>query len=109
VFLSFFSGDTVHEFVVETHCYVEQFMNARGRLFTFISLVRHWTPVTENEIDVVLGLFLLMGILQKPIHWTYFSRRRILSTPGFGDVISRGRFELIMKFLHFADNTNKAT
>jgi hypothetical protein len=38
----------------------------------------------------------------------YFSRNRILSTPGFGDVISRERFEEIMKFLHFAENIEKA-
>jgi hypothetical protein len=38
----------------------------------------------------------------------YFSRKKILSIPGFGDVISRQRFELIIKFLHFAYNINKA-
>jgi hypothetical protein len=42
------------------------------------------------------------GIIPKPTLRTYFSRKRILSTPGFGDVISRERFELIMKFLHSA-------
>jgi hypothetical protein len=49
-----------------------------------------------------------MRIIQKPALQTYFSRKRILSAPGFGDVISRDRFKLIMKFLCFADNTNKA-
>jgi hypothetical protein len=49
-----------------------------------------------------------MGIIQNPTLWAYFSRKRILPTPGFGDVISRGRLQLIMKFLHSEDNTNKA-
>jgi hypothetical protein len=31
-----------------------------------------------------------------------------MPTPGFGDVISRGRLKLIMKFLHSKDNTNEA-
>jgi hypothetical protein len=31
-----------------------------------------------------------------------------MSTLGFDDVISRDMFELIMKFLHFADNDDKA-
>jgi hypothetical protein len=66
--------------------YAEQFMDSRGRLFTFRSLVRQWTPVTENEIYVVLGLYLSVVIIQKPSLQTYFSRKRILSTPGFGDV-----------------------
>jgi hypothetical protein len=108
VFLLFFSRDIVHIIFIETNRYAKQFINSRGRLFTFRSLVRKWTRVTENEIYVVLGLYLLMGIIQKPTLRSYFSRRRILSTPGFGDVISRERFELIMKFLHFADNTDKA-
>jgi hypothetical protein len=108
VFLLFFSRDIVLKIVVETNRYAEQFINSRGSLFTFRSPVRQWRPVMENEIYVVLGLFLLMGIIQKPTLQTYFSRRRILITPGFGEVISRDRFELIMKFLHFSDNTNKA-
>jgi hypothetical protein len=49
-----------------------------------------------------------MGIIQQPTLRSYFSRKRILSTPGFGDVISRHRFQLITKFLHFADDTDKA-
>jgi hypothetical protein len=100
VFLLLFSRDVIHKIVVETNCYAER-RNARGRLFTFRSHVRQWAPVTENEIYVVLGLYLLMGIIQTPTLRTYFSRKRILSAPGFGDVISRDGFKLIMKFLHF--------
>jgi hypothetical protein len=98
----------IKKIVLETNWYAEQFMNSRGRLFSFRSLVRQWTPVTEGEIYFVLGLYLLMGIIQKPTLMLYFSRKRIVSTPGFGDVISRDRLDLITKFLHFADNTHKA-
>jgi hypothetical protein len=47
-------------------------MNFGGRLFTFSSLVRQSTPVTENEFYVVLGLYLLIGIIQNPPLWAYF-------------------------------------
>jgi len=47
-----------------------------------------------------LGLLLLMDIVQKPTARSYFSKRRVISTP---DVISRERFELICKFWHFID------
>jgi hypothetical protein len=80
--------------------YKEQILISRGRIFNFRSFV------TQNEICVVLCLFLLMRIIQKPILCTYFSRKRIMSTPGFGDMTSRDRFKPIQKFLHFADNTN---
>jgi hypothetical protein len=49
-----------------------------------------------------------MWIILKSTLRTYLSRKRILSTPGYGDVMSRDRFQLIMKFLHFADNIKKA-
>jgi hypothetical protein len=49
-------------------------------------------PVTEHDIYVLLGLYLLMGIIQKPTLQKYFSRKRILPTPGFCDVILRERF-----------------
>jgi len=50
-----------------------------------------------------------MGIVQKPTARSYISKRRIISTPGFADVISRQRFELICKFLYFIDNESFLT
>ena len=50
-----------------------------------------------------------MGIVQKPTARSYFSKRRVLSTPGFADILSRERFELIRKFLHVIDNENLPT
>ena len=50
-----------------------------------------------------------MGIVQKPTARSYFSKRRVISTPGFADVISRERFELICKFLHFIENDSLPT
>jgi len=50
-----------------------------------------------------------MGIVQKPSVRSYFSKSRGISTLGFADVISRERFELICKFLHFIDNESFPT
>jgi hypothetical protein len=54
--------------------------------------------VTEGEIYVVLGIFMLMGIIQKPPLRSYFTTERVISTPGFGDIITRDRLELICNF-----------
>jgi hypothetical protein len=70
---------------------------------------RAWEPVTEGEVYVVLGLFMLMGIIQKPTLRSYFTTERVISTPGFRDIITRDRLELISKFLHFADNETIST
>jgi hypothetical protein len=103
----FFDKQIIQQIVRETNRYAEQYKNARGNLFSFRSIVRSWTPVTESEIYTVLGLFLLMGIVQKPTARSYFSKRRVISTPGFADVISRERFELICNF--FIDNESLPT
>ena len=104
----FFDKEIIQQIVRETNGYAEQYKNVQGNLFPFRSLVRLWTPVTESEIYTVLGLFLLLGIVQKPTARSYFSKRRLI-TPGFADVISRERFELICKFLHFVDNESLLT
>jgi hypothetical protein len=60
--------------------------------------------VTEGEIYVVLGLFMLIGIIQKPTLRSYFTTKRVISTTGFGDIITKDRLELICKYLRFANN-----
>jgi len=62
----FFDKEIIQQIVRETNRYTEQYKKAWGNLFSFTPLLRSWTPVTESEIYAVLGLFLLMGIVQKP-------------------------------------------
>jgi len=93
----FFDKEIIQQIVREINTYAE-YKNARGNFFSFRSLVRSWTAVTESEIYTVLGLFLLIGIVQKPTARSYFSKRRVISIPGFAYVISRERFELICNF-----------
>ena len=108
-FMLFFNKTIIDLIITETNRYAEQFQNIRGNLFSFRSPVRKWTPVTSSEIYIVLGQFILMSIVQKPTIRSYFSKRKVISTPGFSDVISRDRFEIISRFLHFIDNESLAT
>lgn len=55
---------------------------------------------------VFLGLLLLQGIVQKPRQDWYWSRNKLLFTPIFGEVMSGNRFQLLMRMLHFADNSS---
>ncbi|XP_054918033.2 piggyBac transposable element-derived protein 4-like [Dermacentor andersoni] len=70
------------------------------------SRVKKWVPVTEEEMWVFLGLLLLQGIVQKPRQDWYWSRNKLLFTPIFGEVMSGNRFQLLMRMLHFADNSS---
>jgi hypothetical protein len=60
--------------------------------------------VTKGEIYVVLGLFMLVGIIQKPTLRSYSTTKRVISTPEFGDTTTRDKLELICKCLVFANN-----
>jgi hypothetical protein len=45
-----------------------------------------------------------VDIIQKPTLRSYFTTKRVISTPGFGDIITRDTLEQICKCLHFANN-----
>jgi hypothetical protein len=81
IFQLFFSKELIDTIVRETNRYVEQFL--RGCELLIRSPTRAWKPVTEGEIYIVLGSFMLMGIIQKPTLRSYFTTNRVISTPGF--------------------------
>ncbi|XP_042149570.1 piggyBac transposable element-derived protein 4-like [Ixodes scapularis] len=66
-----------------------------------------WKLLTAQELKVFLALTLPQGIIDKPELAMYWSARRILQTPIFGELMSKNRFHLIMKFLHFSDNEDE--
>jgi hypothetical protein len=80
---------------------VEQFLC--GRELSVMLPARAWKPVTEGEIYIVLGLFMLMGIIQKPTFRSHFTTKRVISTLGW-DIITQERLEIICTFFNFADN-----
>ena len=69
------------------------------------SFLGRWEPVTTNEIKTFLGVLLLMGIVYKPKMRMYLSKDALYSTRIFSEVMSRNRFELIVNFFHFNDNS----
>ena len=64
--------------------------------------------MTPIVIKKFIGLIMLMGIVYKPTIPMYWSIDELFSTPVFSEVISRTRFQLILKFLHFNNNLDPA-
>jgi hypothetical protein len=58
---------------------------------------------------VVLGFMMLMGFVQKPTLKGCLSGDAVLESPIFPQSISQNQFELILKFLHFVDNSTVDT
>jgi hypothetical protein len=79
VFILFFNRAFIAKIAEETNRYAKQFLWGGGKLSSK-SHARSWKPVTEEEIYIVLGLFMLMGIIQKPTLRSCFITRRVIST-----------------------------
>jgi uncharacterized membrane protein YhaH (DUF805 family) len=51
--------------------------------FTFRITIRKWEDIKMDEMYMVLALFMLMGILQKPTLRSQYSKNLLLLTPFF--------------------------
>jgi hypothetical protein len=80
-------------------------MAKRAAPFTFCARIRKWKGVTVHEMHVVLALFMLMEIVQKPTQRSYYSKKHLLFTSFLPETLSLERLELIIRFLHFNDNS----
>ena len=67
------------------------------------SRARLWKDVTVEKRKF-LAFHLLTGIIRKPEISQYWSTDPLLVTPIF-NIMSRNRYQSIMEFLHFNDNT----
>jgi hypothetical protein len=108
-FKLFLNQEYVQKIAEEANCYAIKFQNSQGHLLAQRSIVHAWKPTTVEEIYIFLGLFMRMSIIQKPSLQSYLSTKRVIATPGFGDIITRERLELLCKFLHFSDNESQNT
>ena len=103
-FALFINNDLLNCFVTETNRYAEQYL-AENNL-TRGSRANDWHPTDITEIKQFLGLFFLMGIVHKPAIHMYWSKDPLFCTPIYNAVMSRNRFQLLLKFLHFNDNSH---
>ena len=89
-FFQMYLTDEIFEVMVnETNRYANQFieLNPDKENNSYVGM---WKEITLVEMKCFIGLVLLMGIIHKP---SVFSK-----------IMSRNRFQLILKFLHFNDN-----
>ena len=71
-------------------------------LYTYFFLL--FLSSCAGELMIFWGLCMLMGVVGKPAIHLYWSTRKILLTPFFGQTMTRDRFTLLLRFLHFNNN-----
>ncbi|XP_069812926.1 piggyBac transposable element-derived protein 4-like [Dendropsophus ebraccatus] len=101
-FFHLFIGDQVLELIVQqTNLYARQVILQNPRS----SYARAWVPTTVPEFKKFLGITLNMGLVKKPSVRSYWATNVTNATPVFAAVMNRTRYEAIMRFMHFTDNS----
>jgi hypothetical protein len=107
VFENIFDIALVQLIVDETNKYAHQEISKSIKPLTFRSRIRKWEDVTVDELYVGLALFMLIGIMQKHTLRCYYAKNLLLFTPYFPKILPLERLELIIRFVHFADNSKQ--
>ena len=89
----------------QTNLYPEQFRETNLNL-PRNSRTGRWCNVTNREIKDFITLLLLTGIIQKPEMNHNWSTDPLLKSSIFNETMTRNRYQTIMEFLLFNDNSN---
>ncbi|KAK8372480.1 hypothetical protein O3P69_015020, partial [Scylla paramamosain] len=103
-FRAFFDDDIIQLIVDETNRYNEWLRNVTDFISPH-SRFNAWTDATMNDILVFLALTLLMPLIKKHDIRDYWSTKPMTQTPEFAKYMTRDRYQMLMSFLHFVDNT----
>ncbi|XP_068089418.1 piggyBac transposable element-derived protein 4-like [Hyperolius riggenbachi] len=67
-------------------------------------LAAHWTPVTTQDLKMILGLIFNMALCPNPEQQMYWTKNPIHCIPIYSAKISRRRFQMLLTCLHFSNN-----
>ena len=104
-FFCLFANDDFYELLVtETN---KQGQNLMNKSTKSKSRINKWTDVSISEMKVFLGLLFHMGHIQLPRVTDYWRTDDLFNLKCFSNSMSRNRFMLIMRCLHYASNTEE--
>ena len=95
--------DLMNHIVCQTNLYAEQVVH--GPNIGPMSRKRDWSPTTKVEMYKFFGLLFLTGLVKKPQIAQYWSTDPLYTTPLFGKIMTRNRFQLLLSMLHYNDNS----
>lgn len=85
----------------ETNLYAQQCLS---KTLKPKSRANEWKPTSKNEIKQLFGLILYMGLVKLPQINLYWCKDRVFGQNFPATVMSRNRFELLLRMVHFTDN-----
>ena len=101
----FLTDQLLQDLVQRSNSYAESVINS-SRPLRRNSILNLWKPITIEEIKKFFGLVFHMGLVAMPTYRSYWSKDRLYQNELFKSVMSRDRFQSIMRFLHFGEELN---
>ena len=99
-FKLYITDQIIDHIVMQTNLYAQQFIEQYQNNLRPHSMVHHWKATDRAEI------LTLLAVVHKSRFAMYWCTDSLISKPIFSQIISRHRFLILMRFLHFADNNN---
>lgn len=101
-FYSLLVPDSIFEYIAEeTNRFALQTLNKSA---TKSYRMQKWIPTDCHEIKRFFGILIWMGIVKLPQLSLYWSTNKCFEQQFVKSIMSRNRFELILRMLHFANN-----
>lgn len=107
-FVDIFDNDIMELMARETNRFAKQKIDEMKQSETMKphSRMHDWTETDVDEIYVLLGVFMFMGIDPRTSMREYWSSGNYLELSRFRTMMSYSRYVLLNKFLHFVDNSD---
>ena len=100
----FFSKELLEMPVKQTNPYASQTI-AKSGPFRRSSRKKRWKKTDVPEMKLFLGCMLQMGPYSFPSLDAYWRKSRLYEINPWSFLMSRKRFQILLRFLHFADNS----
>lgn len=100
-YMLFLSNDIIELIVEETNRYARQLLLNQNVLK---SRLNSWTDCNEDEIKRFFSIILVMGLNELPSINLYWSRDPMFHNDFIANTMSRDRFLLLLRCIHFCNN-----
>lgn len=109
-FIDIFDKNIMELMARETNRYAKQTIEGLKERETMKqhSRLHEWTDTDVNELYVLLGVFMYMGIDPRTSLREYWTSGNYLELSRFRNLMSYSRYILLNKFLHFVDNSDES-
>lgn len=98
-YLLFITEEIFEDIAEQTNIYATQILSQKRS-----SRLNQWIPTNKFEIKKLFGLLIWMGLVKLPEISLYWSKNPVFAQSVPKLVMSRNRFELLLRMLHFVNN-----